>query len=82
MRVKADIERIYMEMFAYQVQLLDTTFISRALAFAGLVSAWLIRMVDPKNQHPSVVIEWVPPIARILFDPEIRLGCHYPRTRR
>lgn len=50
---------IHEEMFAYQVQLLDPEFSARQLAFNGFLSTWLINLVDPSKNHPTITIEFV-----------------------
>lgn len=45
---------------AYEVQLLDPDYLAKCASFANLVMAWLVRLVDPKKQHPHVRIECVP----------------------
>lgn len=53
-----------MEMFrsqllAYEVQLLDPEYLAKCSGFSNLVMAWLVRLVDPKKQHPHVRIQYV-----------------------
>lgn len=42
---------------AYEVQLLDPEYLAKCSSFSNLVMAWLVRLVDPKKQHPHVRIE-------------------------
>lgn len=42
-----------------EVQLLDPEYLTRCVGFINLVMAWLVRLVDPKQQHPGVRIGWV-----------------------
>lgn len=44
------------ELHAYEVQLLDPEYLTRVVGFINLVMAWLVRLVDPKKQHPQVQI--------------------------
>lgn len=37
---------------AYETMLLDPTFLSEVIRFYDLVMAWMIRLVDPKHNHP------------------------------
>lgn len=39
-----------------EVQLLDPEYLTRCVGFINLVMAWLVRLVDPKQQHPGVRI--------------------------
>ncbi|KAM0754000.1 hypothetical protein T439DRAFT_298470 [Meredithblackwellia eburnea MCA 4105] len=55
-RVKKKRELYSSHLHAYEVQLFDTEYLSRCVSFGNLVMAWLVRMVDPKNQHPKVAI--------------------------
>jgi len=41
---------------SYEVQLLDPAYIQKCVGFANLVMAWLVRLVDPKHQHPQVKV--------------------------
>ncbi|KZS93704.1 hypothetical protein SISNIDRAFT_474241 [Sistotremastrum niveocremeum HHB9708] len=56
-RIKDEMQLIHEEMFAYQVQLLDPEFSARQLAFNGFLSTWLINLVDPSKNHPTITIE-------------------------
>ncbi|KAG8932849.1 hypothetical protein FRC03_000161 [Tulasnella sp. 419] len=55
-RVKKGREKIHMELFAYQVQLLDPDLIFRTISYTTFLMTWLIRLVDPKKQHPTVTV--------------------------
>lgn len=44
---------------AMEVQLLDPEYLTRTIGFVNLVMAWLVRMADPKQQHPKVRVESV-----------------------
>ncbi|KAL8293009.1 hypothetical protein RQP46_000703 [Phenoliferia psychrophenolica] len=55
-RAKKRRERFNSELHAYEVQLLDSEYVTRCLGFGNLVMAWLVRMVDPKKAHPQVAI--------------------------
>ena len=39
---------------AMEVQLLDPEYLTRTIGFVNLVMAWLVRMADPKQQHPKI----------------------------
>jgi ubiquitin conjugation factor E4 B len=43
--------------FSYEVQLLDPAFIEKLHYFCSFSMAWLLRVVDPKGQHPQKPIE-------------------------
>ncbi|GAA5905285.1 hypothetical protein JCM6882_003736 [Rhodosporidiobolus microsporus] len=53
-RYKKKIEHYRSYHLAYEVQLLDPTYLQKTAQFANLVMAWLIRLVDPKGAHPGV----------------------------
>lgn len=52
-------EKYQSQLHAYEVQLLDTEYLTKCVGFVNLVMAWLVRMVDPKAQHPSTQISLV-----------------------
>ncbi|KZS93697.1 hypothetical protein SISNIDRAFT_485310 [Sistotremastrum niveocremeum HHB9708] len=66
-RIKDEMQLIHEEMFAYQVQLLDPEFSARQLAFNGFLSTWLINLVDPSKNHPTITIDFVPPKIPTVF---------------
>ncbi len=41
---------------SFEVQLLDPAYMQKCVGFANLVMAWLVRLVDPKHQHPQVKV--------------------------
>ncbi|GJN94371.1 hypothetical protein Rhopal_007450-T1 [Rhodotorula paludigena] len=55
-RYKKKIEQWRSFLLAYEVQLLDPDYLAKVASFANLVMAWLVRLVDPKKQHPHVKI--------------------------
>ncbi|BGP03526.1 E4 ubiquitin-protein ligase UFD2 [Rhodotorula toruloides] len=56
-RYKKKIEQWRSFVLAYEVQLLDPDYLAKCASFANLVMAWLVRLVDPKKQHPHVRID-------------------------
>ncbi|BGO95650.1 Ubiquitin conjugation factor E4 [Rhodotorula toruloides] len=56
-RYKKKIEQWRSFVLAYEVQLLDPDYLAKCASFANLVMAWLVRLVDPKTQHPHVRID-------------------------
>ncbi|GAA5820843.1 hypothetical protein JCM11251_001840 [Rhodosporidiobolus azoricus] len=52
-RYKRKIEHYRSYLLAYEVQLLDPTYLQKTAQFANLMMAWLIRLVDPKGKHPA-----------------------------
>ncbi|KAF8606876.1 hypothetical protein BDV93DRAFT_488785 [Ceratobasidium sp. AG-I] len=55
-RVKADKTKYQQEQYAYEVQLFDPEITFRNLAFTNFLMVWVMRLVDPKHQHPSQLI--------------------------
>jgi ubiquitin conjugation factor E4 B len=45
-----------MAIHAFDTQLLDPKFTRANVSFFGFVVQWLLRLVDPKHQHPQVPI--------------------------
>ncbi|GAA5956492.1 hypothetical protein JCM8115_000586 [Rhodotorula mucilaginosa] len=56
-RYKKKIEQWRSHHLAYEVQLLDPDYLAKCTSFSNLVMAWLVRLVDPKKQHPHVRID-------------------------
>ncbi|GAA5985530.1 hypothetical protein JCM10908_007012 [Rhodotorula pacifica] len=56
-RYKKKIEQWRSHHLAYEVQLLDPDYLAKCSGFSNLVMAWLVRLVDPKKQHPQVRID-------------------------
>jgi len=44
-------------LYCIETQLLDPEMVFRTLTFSGFVASWLVRIVDPRGQHPAVSIE-------------------------
>lgn len=55
-RLKKHIEKVNTDYHAYEIQLLDPAYLQKCVAFANLVMAWLVRLVDPKKQHPHTPV--------------------------
>ncbi|BEI85504.1 hypothetical protein CcaverHIS002_0509050 [Cutaneotrichosporon cavernicola] len=53
---QADIATLHASVHAYDTQLLDPAFTRLNLTFCGFVMTWMLRLVDPKHQHPQVSI--------------------------
>lgn len=51
-RMKAQTEAFQGRILASEVQLCDPGFIAKAANFSSFVMSWLVRLVDPKKQHP------------------------------
>ena len=51
-RMKAEKEAFQARILASEVQLCDPGFIAKAANFSSFVMTWLVRLVDPKKQHP------------------------------
>ncbi|CAO1625779.1 unnamed protein product [Sympodiomycopsis kandeliae] len=56
-RLKAMVENTTAELLASSTQLMDAGFIDRLLHVAGFTMTWLVRMADPKRQHPGSKVE-------------------------
>ncbi|POY75438.1 hypothetical protein BMF94_1509 [Rhodotorula taiwanensis] len=56
-RYKKKIDQWRSQHLAYEVQLLDPEYLAKCSSFSNLVMAWLVRLVDPKKQHPHVRID-------------------------
>lgn len=61
-KAKDDIATLHASIHAYDTQLLDPTFNRLNVTFNGFVMNWLVRLVDPKHQHPQVPIKLPLPI--------------------
>lgn len=55
-KLKADIATLHASIHAYDTQLLDPAFTRLNLTFCGFVMTWMLRLVDPKHQHPQTPI--------------------------
>ncbi|GAA5912015.1 hypothetical protein JCM5296_007322 [Sporobolomyces johnsonii] len=55
-KYKKKIEQWRSYHLAYEVQLLDPEYLAKCASFCNLVMAWLVRLVDPKKQHPHTRI--------------------------
>lgn len=53
---QGDIATLHASIHAYDTQLLDPAFTRMNVTFCGFLMTWLLRMVDPKHQHPQVPI--------------------------
>lgn len=53
---KADIATLHASIHAYDTQLLDPALVRLNVNYLGFLMTWLIRLVDPKRQHPAVQI--------------------------
>lgn len=56
-RLKTLIEANEAELLAASTQLTDPDFIDRLLHVAGFTMTWLVRVADPKKQHPRTTVE-------------------------
>ncbi|KIJ62650.1 hypothetical protein HYDPIDRAFT_41789 [Hydnomerulius pinastri MD-312] len=56
-QMKTEMAKIQAHQLAFRVQLLEPDFVFRYIGFTNFVSTWLIRRVDPKNLHPSPVVQ-------------------------
>ncbi|KAK4689997.1 ubiquitin conjugation factor E4 B, partial [Tremellales sp. Uapishka_1] len=55
-KLKGDISILHSSIHAYDTQLLDPALVRLNLTFLGFLMTWLIRLVDPKHQHPTTLI--------------------------
>ncbi|KLT45417.1 hypothetical protein CC85DRAFT_282483 [Cutaneotrichosporon oleaginosum] len=55
-KLKADIATLHASIHAYDTQLLDPAFTRLNVTFCGFVMTWMLRLVDPKHQHPQTSI--------------------------
>lgn len=51
-----EVSRVHANMETIYVALLQEDFSFRCLSFASFVSVWLLRLVDPRKQHPETMI--------------------------
>ncbi|KAI9269014.1 ubiquitin elongating factor core-domain-containing protein [Phascolomyces articulosus] len=51
-RMKARLDIMAMHKLAYEAMLMDTEYLSQTMRFLNLEMSWLIRLVDPRKQHP------------------------------
>lgn len=56
-RLQAMIEGNKAELLASSTQLMDPGFIDRLLHVAGFTMTWLVRVADPRRQHPGTTVE-------------------------
>jgi hypothetical protein len=52
-RFKKETERRQAELFAMETQLLDPKIVGMLIGFYNFAMAWLVRVVDPKHEHPN-----------------------------
>ncbi|GAA5972811.1 hypothetical protein JCM11641_003951 [Rhodosporidiobolus odoratus] len=55
-RYKKKLESYRSYLLAFEVQLLDPEYLSKCVQFGNLMMSWLVRLVDPKGQHPQTRI--------------------------
>lgn len=55
--VKAEMDKVQAAQMAFQTQLAEPELVFRAIGFTNFVSTWLIRLVDPRHQHPNPPVE-------------------------
>ncbi|WOO81182.1 Ubiquitin conjugation factor E4 [Vanrija pseudolonga] len=55
-KVKSDIATLHASLHAYDTQLLDPRLTRLNVTYCGFLMTWLLRMADPKHQHPQVPI--------------------------
>ncbi|PCH40023.1 hypothetical protein WOLCODRAFT_88418 [Wolfiporia cocos MD-104 SS10] len=55
--VKIEMEKAMATQIAYSAQLADPELLFRSVSFNNFVSTWLIRMVEPRHQHPNPTVE-------------------------
>jgi ubiquitin conjugation factor E4 B len=53
---QGDIDTLHASIHAYDTQLLDPAFTRLNVTFCGFVMTWMLRLVDPKHQHPQTTI--------------------------
>jgi ubiquitin conjugation factor E4 B len=52
-RFKKETERRQAEVYAMETQLLDPKLLGQQIHFYNFAMAWLVRLVDPKHEHPK-----------------------------
>ncbi|OCF33004.1 ubiquitin-conjugation factor E4 B [Kwoniella heveanensis BCC8398] len=55
-KFKADIATLHASLHAYDTQLLDPALVRLNVSFLGFLMTWLVRLVDPRHQHPATPI--------------------------
>lgn len=55
-KVQADIGILHASIHTYDTQLLDPAFTRLNVTFCGFLMSWMLRMVDPRHQHPQTPI--------------------------
>ncbi|KAL1411414.1 Ubiquitin conjugation factor E4 [Vanrija albida] len=55
-KLKGDIATLHASLHAYDTQLQDPRLTRLNVTYCGFLMTWLLRMVDPKHQHPQVPI--------------------------
>ncbi|GJE98441.1 Ubiquitin conjugation factor E4 [Phanerochaete sordida] len=55
--VKTEMDKVRAAQMAYETQLAEPELVFRAISFTNFVSTWLIRLADPKHQHPNPPVE-------------------------
>jgi ubiquitin conjugation factor E4 B len=73
--------KLHSQIFAYQVQLLDSNLIDRTIAFTTFSMAWLIRIADPVNssKYPATPLTCVSRILHIRHSPHLLRSLPLPR---
>lgn len=68
-KMKAQLESLHSTILAMEVQLLDSSFIAKSANFANFVMNWLVRLVDPKGQHPvqTISLDGLPEQTPVVF---------------
>jgi ubiquitin conjugation factor E4 B len=55
---QAQLDAMFSQKIAFDVELMDNALLSHTLQFYNLVITWLLRMVDPRREHPSKTIRY------------------------